>query len=62
MLQNVMTEKDIEPPDSVCMMCSEICDTWEHVDIGMGEHELWCYCEKCDVETFHKLPLKYRYN
>lgn len=38
-----------EFPEAICMICGKICETWERVDIGMGEHELWCYCKECDA-------------
>ncbi|MDR3582466.1 MAG: hypothetical protein P4L67_04305 [Candidatus Pacebacteria bacterium] len=41
-------------PDPVCMVCGKDCEITEVVDIG-GEKELWCYCPKCDAETFHPL-------
>ena len=37
-----------------CMECGEECGTNEEVDTGFGgPFEMWCYCRKCDVETFH---------
>lgn len=43
-----------EYPDAVCMECGGICDRWEEVDTGFGgPWELWCYCPRCKVETFH---------
>jgi len=40
-------------PIPICMWCGEECNVTEVVDIGMGEYELWCYCPKCEVDTFH---------
>jgi hypothetical protein len=43
-----------EYPDPTCMECGEECFVWEEVDIGYGgPFEMWCYCKKCDIETFH---------
>lgn len=39
-------------PDPICMMCGEWCNTWEIVEIGTEDEELWCFCEKCDIDTF----------
>lgn len=42
-----------------CMGCSKECSIWEEVSTSWcgGDFEIWCYCEKCDIETFH--PIKY---
>lgn len=40
-------------PEAICMHCSQVCDIWEEVDVGGGEWELWCYCKKCKLDTFH---------
>lgn len=40
-------------PESTCMICGEYCDTWEIID-----EELWCYCHKCDIDTFHEKIIK----
>jgi len=42
-----------EYPYATCMICGEICDIVEEVDIGGGEYERWCWCEKCEIDTFH---------
>ena len=40
-------------PETTCMMCGEECFVYEY---DFAAHELWCYCRKCEVETFHPLP------
>jgi hypothetical protein len=38
-----------------CMNCGEDCGVTEEVCTGYGggPFELWCYCQQCDVQTFH---------
>jgi len=55
------TNDPTEYPEAICMSCGDICSTTEHVDIGMGEYELWCWCPKCEIDTFHQLPIEFRY-
>lgn len=46
-------------PRSICQMCGEECERSEEVAVGWtrrGSLELWCYCSKCDVSTFHPIP------
>jgi len=38
------------------MECGETATKDEEVDVGMGIIELWCWCAKCKVETFHPIP------
>ena len=59
------SEKQIEYPEPVCMFCGLHCERQEEVSMDAldewpheGELELWCYCVKCDVETFHPIPKK----
>lgn len=40
-----------------CMDCGQQCDIWEEVKIASDEYNIWCYCKKCDCETFH--PITY---
>lgn len=46
-----------EFPDPICMICGKECDITEVVSVASLGHgpplELWCYCEKCKVDTFH---------
>lgn len=37
--------------DSTCMICGEICDIVEYINTPI---EMWCYCKKCKIDTFHK--------
>lgn len=45
-----------------CMNCGRMCKKTEYV--WTGDHnsykgwELWCYCEHCKTETFHRLVRK----
>lgn len=39
-----------------CMQCGEDCETTEDVEVVPGEWEIWAYCRKCKVETFHPYP------
>jgi len=38
-----------------CQNCGKDCQVYKQVNTSMmSEHlEMWCYCEECDVETFH---------
>lgn len=50
-------------PEPICMECGKVCYVTEIVDVGHGgPYELWNYCKKCDVETFHELPESMREN
>lgn len=40
-------------PAAVCMMCGNECDRSEEAIVEGGKIEMWCYCEACDVQTFH---------
>ncbi len=52
----------MEYPKAICQDCGKECDISEEVDIrggnekGFSHIELWCYCPKCDIETFHPIP------
>lgn len=52
-----------EYPQPICQDCGELCEQVEEVDIGGGNEpgysyiELWCYCQKCDLETNHPIPV-----
>ncbi len=54
-----MKKPEPEYPDPICMMCEKHCERSEEVDVGGGIVEVWCYCRKCDVETFHPIPINY---
>ena len=45
--------------EPTCMYCGKICDKVEYVWTGDKNSykgfELWCYCDKCKTDTFHKL-------
>jgi len=45
--------------EPTCQNCGEHCAKIEYVFTGdMNSYkgwELWCYCDKCKMETFHKL-------
>jgi hypothetical protein len=47
----------LEIPDAICQICSSKVFVWELVSISHlpDDLELWCWCEACDVETFHPL-------
>jgi len=36
--------------DPSCQQCGAMCDAEEIVD-----GQLWCYCQSCEMETFHPL-------
>jgi hypothetical protein len=38
-----------------CQNCGKDCNVYEQVNTAQigGILEWWCYCEECDVETFH---------
>lgn len=37
--------------EATCMICGEVCDIVEYINTPI---EMWCYCKKCDIDTFHK--------
>lgn len=45
--------------EPTCMECGNICKKTEIVWTGDEESyegfELWCYCDNCKIDTFHKL-------
>lgn len=49
--------EDTYYPDSRCMMCSKVCETWEVICTGDEDayegFEVWAYCRECDCETLH---------
>lgn len=48
-----------EFPKPICMDCGNECETWEVLrpeDVTGDKHEMWCYCEKCKIDTFHEIP------
>lgn len=44
--------------NTTCQQCCEPCDTWEEVESGYGDRsvEIWCWCRKCRMQTFHPKP------
>lgn len=56
---------DFPPEDAICneepicMYCGEFCHNTEMVFTGDNDSyagfELWCYCDKCQTDTFHKV-------
>ena len=42
-------------PPAICQMCCRECETTEIVGDAFNEPELWCYCKRCEVDTFHPL-------
>ena len=44
-------------PVAICMECGEECERCEEVETTTtGTIELWCWCEKCEIDTFHPIP------
>ena len=47
------------PDDPTCMECGNICKKSEIVWTGDQNSykgwELWCYCDRCKVDTFHRM-------
>lgn len=41
-------------PEFRCMVCWRICTIYEEVSMGDGDYELWCYCKKCEEDTFYR--------
>jgi hypothetical protein len=54
-----------QAPSAICMECGELCNISEDVETLPTAYnrglELWCYCSKCDVETFHAIPDEFNY-
>jgi hypothetical protein len=46
-------------PIPTCQDCGRTCKVSEEVNVGksvtdgVSKIELWCYCDKCDLETNH---------
>lgn len=53
------TANDDGFPKALCMECGKEClnfiEVLEPSEPG-GPEELWCYCEECEVDTFHPIP------
>lgn len=49
------TQAEYEYPPATCMDCGEYCETWELIEqpTDPSGAEIWCYCRKCNIETFH---------
>ncbi len=47
------------PEEPTCMECGKVCSRTEVVWTGDSESyagfELWCYCEDCQTDTFHRM-------
>lgn len=44
-------------PDPICQDCGKKCEKNEEVlTLWPDGIELWCYCPRCDIETFHVIP------
>jgi hypothetical protein len=47
------------PDEPTCMYCGKICETTETIYTGDDESyegfELWCWCDDCQTDTFHKM-------
>lgn len=47
------------PDEPTCMYCGKICETTETIYTGDDESyegfELWCWCDDCQADTFHKM-------
>lgn len=56
------TMEEVHEVDIKCMWCGCDCQKTETVYTGDEESykgfELWCYCEKCETDTFKKLTSK----
>lgn len=37
----------------ICMECGELCDIVETHNFGTSNEEVWGYCKKCKIDTFH---------
>jgi len=51
---------EFEEMDITCMICGENCETWEEVDSGEETPQIWCWCDKCSIDTFHSPKYKSR--
>jgi len=52
----------IYPTDRLCMECGGPPDATEELWTGdsesLGGYEIWSYCRKCKIDTFHKIKRK----
>ena len=48
----------LESINTTCQQCGQDCEIWQELLISYGsqETEIWCYCKRCDMETFHPTP------
>lgn len=55
-------DEGLEEIDYSCMECGGVPDVVETIHTGDGNSlrgwEVWCYCRKCDCETFKQIKLK----
>lgn len=59
MIDNFCPDDAICLEEPTCMICGKKCKITDYVYTGDRNSycgwELWCYCEQCKVDTFHKL-------
>ena len=55
-------QNKLEFEENTCMYCGKKCDNVELLYTGDDESfegfEVWCWCEECQVDTFHKIREK----
>ena len=44
--------------EGIYKLINDICSIWEIVKTEEfpSKLEVWCYCKKCNIETFHEIP------
>lgn len=44
--------------DPMCMICGNLCNIVEYLKEPFEEIQMWCWCNQCKIDTFHKLKNK----
>lgn len=62
--KSIITDTPEQTNDGIlCMYCSKYCPTWEVVYTGDPDSyegkEIWCYCDECKTDTFHRLEKRH---
>lgn len=52
-VREMLVKQDIIPyyPEPTCMICGDVCEVYE---IHHKDDQMWVWCKKCKVDTFHQ--------
>ena len=51
--------EEAEYGEPLCMECGEYCKTYEIHNWMKDDEEMWCWCDKCQIDTFHQ-PINWK--